>query len=306
MGTPDFAVPPLGYLVQNNYDVLAVYTRVDRPSGRGRAIAASPVKTAALELGLTVKQPQNLKGPETLAEMAALKPDAIVVCAFGQILPRAVLDLPNFGCFNIHPSLLPRHRGAAPMPAAILCGDDYTGVTIMMMDEKLDTGPVLMQAQIPVAGYDSTQSLGDKLSLLSGPLLGETLVRRQRHEIQPRPQNNALATYSKPLRKEEGLVDWTRPAVEIWRHVRAFYPWPGSHTSWQDKKIKIISAEPVSEFGPCEPGKTVPLPGSKDAFGVGTGKGVLAIHIMQMQGKRAVSGLDFARGQRDFIGTVLG
>ncbi len=305
MGTPHFAVQPLRYLVLNGYEIAAVYTRADRPAGRGRVVASSPVKTAAQEMGLAVRQPATMKGRDVLAELAGLKPDAIVVCAYGQILPRSVLDLPACGGINVHPSLLPRHRGAAPIPAAILAGDDFTGVSIMLMDEGMDTGPVLAQAQIAIASHDTAGSLGDKLSSLSAMLLLETLTAWSRREIRPRPQDGARATYSRPLTKEQGEIDWRWPALEISRRVRAFHPWPGCYTKWGGKQLKISAARPVPGSGPCTPGTVLALGGPAGAPGICTGDGVLGIGEVQLEGKRVVTGADFLRGQRNFVGAVL-
>src|SRR3972149_8137949 len=242
MGTPEFAVPSLQHLVLNQHQVVAVYTQPDMPAGRGRSLVSSPVKRAATDLGLPVVQPGNFKKAETIGQLMALKPDVIVVAAFGQILPQAVLDIPKYKCINIHPSLLPRYRGASPVAAAILAGDDFAGVSLMLMDAGLDTGPVLSQAQVAISSKDTTGSLTNKLSLVAVQLLLEVLHHWVRGELTPRPQGEASTVYTAMLTKAEGEIDWRLPALEIWRRVRAFQPWPGCYTEWRGKQLKIIEA----------------------------------------------------------------
>jgi len=309
MGSPAFAVLPLEYLAINGCRPVAVYTQPDRPVGRGRALAPPPVKIKARELGLSVVQPASLKKPAAVAELAGLRPDVIVVAAFGQLLPEAVLAVPRYGCLNIHPSLLPRFRGASPVAAAVLAGDEFTGVSIMLLDKGMDTGPVLAQAQLPVASWDTTGSLGDKLARIGSQLLLEILPRWLGGEITPRPQAEARATCCRPISKEDGEIDWRLPAVDIWRRVRAYSPWPGSFTAWQGRRLKIIEAVPLSGMEGAVAGRVVALPPTGEltapAFGVGTGRGVLGILKVQREGKRVVSATDFLRGQRDFIGAGL-
>jgi methionyl-tRNA formyltransferase len=303
MGSPRFAVPPLEHLLRNRYQVAAVYTQPDRPAGRGRGLAASPVKQLAQARGLMVVQPASLKGVGVVAQLADFKPDVIVVAAFGQILPKAILELPRLGCINIHPSLLPRYRGASPVASAILAGDDFSGVTIMLMDEGLDTGPLLVRAQVAVSPQDTTGSLTDKLAWLGAGLLGEVLVGWERGELTPRPQDEAGASYSGPIAKEEGEIDWRLPAVAIWRRVRAFDPWPGCYTHWRGKTLKIIEAVPL-EGSAAKTGEVAALT-AKAGFGVGTGDGVLGVLKVQLEGKRMMPADEFLRGQRGFIGAVL-
>jgi len=304
MGSPQFAVPTLEHLLLDKYQVAAVYTQPDRPAGRGRGLVASPVKQIAQARGLTVVQPASLKAAGVVKRLGGFKPDVIVVAAFGQILPKPVLDLPRLGCLNIHPSLLPRFRGASPVASAILAGDDFSGVSIMLMDEGLDTGPVLARAQIPVSPQDTTGSLTAKLSWLGAQLLGEVLLGWSRGELVPQPQNGAEATYCGPITKEEGEIDWRLPAVDIWRRVRAFNPWPGCYTRWRGKSLKIIEAGLLEEGSTAKAGEVVAV-GSKAGFGVGTGDGVLAVSKVQLEGKKAMSAAEFWRGQRDFLGAVL-
>jgi methionyl-tRNA formyltransferase len=304
MGSPQFAVPPLERLLASKYQVAAVYTQPDRPAGRGRGLVSSPVKQAAQARGLTVVQPASLKAAGAREQLKGFEPDAIVVAAFGQILPEPVLALPRLGCLNIHPSLLPRFRGASPVASTILAGDDFSGISIMVMDEGLDTGPVLARAQIPVSPRDTTGSLTDKLSRLGAQLLGEVLVGWGRGERTPRPQDESKVTYCSPIAKEEGEIDWRRPAIDIWRRVRAFNPWPGCYTRWWGKTLKIIEVAPLGGERTAGVGRVVALD-SKAGFGVGTGDGILAIARVQMEGKKAMSADEFLRGQRGLLGAVL-
>ncbi len=307
MGTPGFAVPCLEYLA-GPYEIAAVYTREDKPAGRGRATSMPPVKEAALKLGLPVVQAPRLKAPEAVAQLAAFRPDVVVVAAYGQILPQAVLSIPRLGCVNVHPSLLPRHRGAAPVAAAILAGDEFTGVSIMLMDEGLDTGPVLARAQVPVDGCDTTGSLTDKLALVGCRVLLDTLLYWSRGEIAPRPQNAAEATYVRPLEKESGEIDWKLPAVQLERQVRAYQPQPTSYTFWQGKQLKILAAAALPAGAGGEPGRVVLFEGKGQkgaAFGVITGEGVLGVCRVQLEGRKALSAAEFLRGQRQLAGAVL-
>ncbi len=305
MGTPEFAVTPLEHLVLNQYQVVAVYTQPDKVAGRGRSLVPPPLKRAALSRELPVMQPTSLRGAEMAAQVTGFHPDVIVVAAYGQILPQSVLDIPVHGCINIHPSLLPRFRGSSPVAAAILEGDEFTGVSIMLMDKGMDTGPVLAQAQIPISAQDTTGSLTAKLSLIGANLLLEVLPAWIRGELTPQPQNEAEATYSALIPKEAGEVDWQLSAVDIWRRVRAYYPWPGCYTRWQGKQFKIIEAVPLSGQGKLEVGQIVALNKEGAAFGVNTGDGVLGVLKVQLEGKRAMPAADFLRGQRQFIGAIL-
>ncbi|MBI4186673.1 MAG: methionyl-tRNA formyltransferase [Chloroflexi bacterium] len=306
MGTPEFAVPPLEQLIKSGqFKVVAVYSRPDKPAGRGRLPLPSPVKRAALARGLPVLQPDSLKKPEAVRQLADFSPDFIVVAAFGQILPRPVLDIPPHGCINIHPSLLPRFRGASPVAAAILAGDEFTGVSIMLMEAGLDSGPILAVAQVPVSPQDTTGSLTARLSQVAARMLPEVLLGYARGELIPRPQDETEVTYSRPLTKEEGEIDWRLPAMEIWRRVRAFQPWPGCYTRWRGKQLKIIEAVPLSGEKSAGTGRVVVLDGPGAAFGVGTGAGVLGVVKVQLEGKRDMPAAEFLRGHRQLIGAVL-
>jgi methionyl-tRNA formyltransferase len=258
---------------------------------------------------LPVVQPVWLKKAEVVAQLASFHPDVIVVAAFGQILPQSVLDIPGYGCINIHPSLLPRFRGASPVAEAILAGDEFTGVSLMLMDKGLDTGPVLARAQISISAQDTTGSLTAKLSLLAAWLLQEILPRWLRGEITLQPQNEAEATYSSLISKAEGEIDWHLPAIDIWRRVRAFQPWPGCYTRWQGRQLKIIKAVPLPREGTLEVGRVVALTPamarSEAVFGISTGGGIFGVCQLQLEGKRAMSAAEFLRGQRQFIGAIL-
>ena len=305
MGTPEFALTSLQHLLLNQYQVVAVYTQPDRAAGRGRSPVSSPVKRAAMEWGLPVVQPASFKEAEAVAQLASFHPDVIVVAAFGQILPQSVLDIPRYQCINIHPSLLPRFRGASPVAAVILAGDEFTGVSIMLMDRGLDTGPVLAQAQVPISVQDTTGSLTAKLSLIAAQLLLEVLPRWTRGEVIPRPQDESKASYSGEFSKNDGEIDWYLPAVDIWRRVRAFHPWPGCYTEWQGKQLKIIEAVPLPEGDKLEVGQVVALDREGAVFGVNTGEGILGILKLQLEGKRTMSSAEFLRGQRQLIGATL-
>ena len=305
MGTPGFAVPALEQLVLNGYDVVAVYTQPDRVAGRGQALAASPVKIAALEKGLPVVQPESLKSALAVEQLASFRPDVIAVAAFGQILPESVLAIPAHGTLNIHPSLLPKFRGASPVASAILHGDEFAGVSVMLLDKGMDTGPVLARAQISISPQDTTGSITEKLAGVGAQLLLEVLPRWVKGELTPQPQDEAQATYTKRFEKEDGEIDWTLPAVELGRRVRALNPWPGGYTRWQGKQLKIIEAVPLSDEGNVDIGKVVAPGKGEAAFGVGTGAGVLGILQVQLAGKRAVTAAEFLRGQKDFAGAVL-
>lgn len=305
MGTPDFAVPSLQALARD-HQVVGVVTQPDRPAGRGRRLVAPPVKEAAGALGLEVVQPPTLRRPEAVERLVAWRPDLVVVAAFGQILRPEVLAIPPHGCLNVHASLLPRYRGAAPIPAAILAGDERTGVTIMRMDEGLDTGPMLAQADWPIGPDDTTGSLAADLARLGASLLVEALPGWLEGRIAPRPQDDSQATYCRTLQKEDGLLDWALTASHLDRQVRACDPWPGAYTAWAGQRLKILRARPLpGRPGPggAGPGRVVDLaPGT----GVVTGEGVLELLQVQLAGKSAMDVHAFAQGRRDFAGSTLG
>jgi methionyl-tRNA formyltransferase len=316
LGTAEFAVPSLRALVDAGYEVSAVVTQPDRPAGRGRKLAESPVKVAARELGLPVLQFERLHAAEALSQLQALQPEAMVACAFGQILRPQVLELPPKGVLNIHPSLLPRYRGATPIPAAILAGDSETGVTIILMDAGLDSGPILFQSRLPIEESDTAGSLSEKLASLAAQLLVQTLGGWLSGEIEPRPQDESQATVTHRLEKEDGRIDWSRPAMEIWRQVRAFNPRPGAYTLLDGELLHVWQAWPLPEDSQEPPGTVLALSeaqaielqqrGVEAGFAVQTGSGTLAICTVQRAGKRALSATEFLRGMRELIGKRLG
>jgi len=303
MGTPEIAVPTLQALLAHpDFDVAGVVTQPDRKAGRGRKLKPSPVKEAALAAGVpTILQPAKLREPEAFQALAALEPELIVVTAYGQILKPEVLDLPRYGCINVHASLLPRWRGAPPITAAILAGDPHTGVTIMQMDPGMDTGPILAQRAEGIRPDDTTASLSERLGRLGAELLVETLPCYLEGKIQPKPQPAEGVTLCRLVKKEHARIDWTRPAVEIERMVRAYQPWPGAFTTWQGQTLKIGKAS-VAE-GEAEPGRVIAW-GTKAA--VGTGAGLLIIERAQLPGKKMLDIRDFLRGRPDLIGAQLG
>ena len=302
MGTPRFGQMILEALI-GHYEIVAVVTQPDRKAGRGRKVRISPVKALAVEHNLPVLQPQSLRQEEVVQQLRDLAPTVIVVAAFGQILPPSILSLPKQGSINVHASLLPRHRGAAPIPAAILAGDKQTGVTIMLMDRGLDTGPILSQAPLDITPEDTTASLTEKLGQLGGQLLLDTLAHWLAGDITPREQDESHATYAGMLRREDGRIDWTEPAEKIARRCRAFYPWPGAFTFWDEKRLKVLRARPLSVDVPGEtPGKVVQF---NSNVAVVTGEGLLILDKLQLAGKRPLSAEAFARGHRDFVESLL-
>jgi len=305
MGTPEFAVPSLEALLGNAYEILAVYTQPDKEAGRGRHVASTPVKHLALSRGLPVVQPETLKDANVVTAIAGLKPDLIVVAAYGRIITSEILALPEFGCLNVHPSLLPRYRGSSPIASAILQGDEVTGVTIMVMDKGMDTGPVLTQRTVPIAPDNTTGSLTTKLAQIGAQLLIETVPQWVDGKIKPQPQYESRATYTRVIAKDDGKLDWSLTALDLWRRVRAYDPWPGCYTWWQEKRLKIVAAMPLPGGKPEEAGKVVALPSGAAAIGVATRDGILGLAKVQLEGKRVMSAEEFIRGQRDFVGSQL-
>ncbi|NWF77312.1 MAG: methionyl-tRNA formyltransferase [Chloroflexi bacterium] len=305
MGTPQFAVPILESLFQSSSDVIAVYTQPDKPAGRGHQVVFSPVKKLALERQIPVIQPETFKSREAVEKLASFQPELIIVAAFGLILPLEVLSLPKFACLNVHPSLLPRHRGPSPVANAILCGDELTGVTIMVMDEGLDTGPILAQEKVGISFMNSAGSLSSKLSHVGARLLLETLPKWLGGELKPRVQDESQATYSKFITSKDAEIDWHLTAVEVWRRVRAYNPWPSSYTWCQGKRLKIHKAIPFGDVAKGEIGEVVAL-AEPPGVGVVTRQGVLGLCQVQLEGRRELPIKDFVLGQREFIGCVLG
>ena len=294
MGSPDFAVPALLQLART-YPVCGVVTQPDRPSGRGMTLTSPPVKMAALELGLPVIQPEKLRAPDAFQQLQDWAPDLIVVSAFGQLLRQNVLDLPRYGCVNIHASLLPRHRGAAPIQAAILAGDTETGITIMKMDAGLDTGPMLRQRAISIGVEDTGGSLFEKLSTLGGELLLGTLPGYLAGEILPQPQPLEGMTYFGMIKKEDGRLDFNLPALVLERKVRAFSPWPGTYVVWNGGPLKVHRAHVKS--GQAQPGQRLVVDGLP---ALGTVEGVIVFDELQPSGKKSMPGKAFMLGARDW------
>jgi len=295
MGSPQFAVPILRALA-SHYSILTVVTRPDRPSGRGRAIKMPAAKQAAMELGLNVLQPEKLSSPEVAAQLRDLAPDLIVVAAFGQLLKPEILDLPAHGCLNVHASLLPRWRGAAPIPAAILAGDPETGVTVMRMAPGLDTGPILAQDRIPIDPAETTASLTGKLAHLGADLLIETLPPYLAGNLQARPQDSLGSTHAPMLRKDDGLLDFGLSALELERRVRAFNPWPGAYLVWDHNRLKVHRAR--AHAAPAAAGTRLQVDREP---AVGSADGLLVLQEVQPEGKRVMNGRDFLLGNRDWI-----
>jgi methionyl-tRNA formyltransferase len=306
MGSPDFAVPALEKLIVHKYEIAAVYTQPDKPTGRGQQVAFSPVKMAALASGLNVFQPATFKDRVSVAQLAALQPDIIVIAAYGQILPDTVLAMPKYRCLNIHPSLLPKYRGPSPINAAILQGDKTAGVTIMLVEKKVDSGPILNQRELTVSDDDTGESLSHKLSLLGAEMLVDMIPDWISGKILPRAQDHSQASYTRMEARGDGKMDWNLTAEQLWRRVRAFQPWPGCYTSWNGALIKIKKVIPVQHEAGGKPGEVIALPKTSPArVAVRTGQGLLGLIVMQPEGKREMSAQEFAAGHRDFIGSVL-
>jgi methionyl-tRNA formyltransferase len=312
MGTPAFAVPSLHALLSlremdgTPVRVAGVFTQPDRPAGRGKRLTAPPVKDVAQAAGIPVAQPERLRRPEAMQALQAMAPDLIVVAAYAQILSQQVLDLPRFGCLNVHASLLPEYRGAAPIQAAILDGANETGVCIMLMEAGLDTGPVLSRYREPVHAGDTAETLGARLAAGGAELLLGTVPDWVRGATVPEPQIEALATMTRPLRKQDGRIDWSKPAPYIERQVRAMYPWPGAYTTAGDAllKVQLAAVAPGMAHGHA-PG-TVLASREEPVPLVATGEGLLALGEVQPAGRRAMSGADWLRGAPHVAGSVLG
>ena len=304
MGTPAFAVPALNAIQDAGCDIVGVFTQPDRRAGRGRRLNASPVKQAALERDLPVFQPASLRrDAETRAHIASLQPDIIVVVAYGLFLPADTLTVPPLGALNIHPSLLPKHRGPSPVATAILEGDATTGVTLMQLDEGMDSGPIIAQRETPIGAHETAEDLTARLFHMGAELLADTLPLWRAGEIAPTPQVESHATITSLLKREDGAIDWTHPANYIARHVRAYHPWPGSFTRWNGKQLKIHQASALEHDSDAAPGTVVALP---QGVGVSTDDGILLLRRVQIEGRQAADITDFARGYRDFTGSLLG
>ena len=299
MGTPSFAIPSLQNLVEK-HRIVGVVTQPDRPSGRGKKLQESPVKQSAIELGLPIIQPVSLKNVTVSKQIEEWRPTIIVVVAYGQLLPKSLLDLPPCGCVNVHASLLPKWRGAAPIPAAILAGDHETGISIMKMDPGLDTGPVYRQSIHPINLLTTSRALFQSLSELGAELLANILPEIISGTLQPKEQDHELATYAPQISKSDGEIDWRKPAILIERQLRAYDPWPGSFSKWSNKRL-IIHGGRVKE-GNWEPGY-VDFWG--DSLAIGCGEGVLLPEKLQLAGKRVRNTEEFVRGNPNIVGAQL-
>lgn len=306
MGTPDFSVPSLKALLAADYDVVGVFTQPDRRRGRGQRVTFSPVKQVAVGENIDVFQPRSLREPEMIDVLRKLAPDAIVVVAYGQILPKEVLELPRYGCVNVHASLLPRHRGAAPIQAAIAAGDDVTGVTTMYMDEGLDTGDMILRRETPIDEADDAGTLHDRLATLGAQLLVETMAALA-DETAPRVKQQAdLATYAPRLSREDAMIRWSASADDVANHVRAFAPRPGAYTTHRDNMLKVLAATPVARseaVGPREPGEIIEL--TREGFVVQTGAGAVLVTKVQPAGRGPMGGHDYSNGFRLEVGETL-
>lgn len=320
MGTPEFAVPSLNALVRGaapglvlpeGYEIATVITRPDKPSGRKQEVIYSPVKQAALAHGLPVWQPGSFKKAENQAALAEFGADLFIVAAFGQILPQTVLDLPRYGTLNVHASLLPKYRGSSPISEAILQGEEEAGVTIMLIDAGVDTGAMLLKRAVPISATETTASLTPRLADLGASLLLEALPLWVRGELQPQPQDHTQATHTRMLKKEDGQIDWSRPAEELARAVRAYTPWPNAYTTWRGKLLKILVASPATGTPAGQPGTVALVNQVQDgkthkALSIATGQGNLLVERVQLEGKRAMSADEFVRGNAQIVGEIVG
>lgn len=317
MGTPEFSVGTLEALADAGHEIVLAVTQPDKPRGRGKEMQYPPVKEAALKRGIPVFQPMKVREPECMEELARYQADVMVVVAFGQILPAKILQMAPYGCINVHASLLPKYRGAAPIQWAVMNGDEVSGVTIMKMDEGLDTGDMLTKVEVPLAADETGGSLFDKLAAAGAKLLVETLPKLEKGEVTPEKQPEISTTeYARMIKKEDGKIDWTKSAVEIERQIRAMSPWPSAFTKVNGKNLKIWGAKVIAMFGgdlfSKIPGQNPTKSAGKvwvaDETGlhVKTGDGILVIEELQLEGKKRMKAADFLRGYAIEPGTRLG
>lgn len=308
MGTADLACATLLRLAESPHlQLIAVVSQPDKPKGRDLQLVATPVKSAALGLNLPVLQPLKARDPGFIDQLRAVAPDLIVVAAYGQILPKSILEMGRFGCINVHTSLLPKYRGAAPIQWAIVNGDPVTGVSLMQMDEGLDTGAILAVRETPILDSDTGQSLHDRLATMGAEFLVETLPRVFKGEIRPVPQPTAGASYARKITKEDGRILWDASAREIWNRIRAFTPWPGAFTTLPGtppKLLKVLEAEPAALDVPGLPGQV--LVANREQFVVACGSGALALKSVQREGARRMSAAEFTAGAKLQPGAILG
>ena len=306
LGTPEYSVPVLSTLFDAGYEVASVVTQPDRPAGRGRTLASPPVAVWARDHDVPVLQPPSLRPPEVAEQLAALAPDAMVVASYGRILPPPLLAIAPMGCLNVHPSLLPRHRGPSPVAEAILEGDEVTGVTIMLLDESMDTGPIVAQEEVAIGPDDTAGVLTASLFALGGELMARTLHAWSEGRIDAIPQDETQATYSRKLEKADGELDFTRTAAQLYNQVRAMDPWPGASTTFKGATLKVLRSTALpSVAGDTAPGSVIALHGAPAPVGVVTRDGVLGLLELQLEGRRTADADAFLRGRPDLLGARL-
>ena len=302
MGTPEFAVPSLRALIEVGENVVAIVTQPDKPRGRGKKLTPPPVREAALKHNIPVFQPEKIKDEPFITAISNFSPDVIAVVAYGKILPKAILDIPPKGCINVHASILPKYRGAAPINWAIINGEKETGITTMLLDEGMDTGDMLLTEKVEIRDDDTASSLHDRLKYIGADLLIKTIKGIKSETIRPIPQDDSQATYAPMLKKEDGRIDWTMKAEEIKNLIRGFFPWPGAYTRWDGKQIKIFKAE-VEAGVKEEPGTVINI--TTEGIFVATGKGILLIKELQPESKNKMTASEFVKGYRIVTGQIF-
>lgn len=302
MGTPEFAVPSLRALIEVGENVVAIVTQPDKPRGRGKKLTPPPVREAALKHNIPVFQPEKIKDEPFITAISNFSPDVIAVVAYGKILPKAILDIPPKGCINVHASILPKYRGAAPINWAIINGEKETGITTMLLDEGMDTGDMLLTEKVEIRDDDTASSLHDRLKYIGADLLIKTIKGIKSETIRPIPQDDSQATYAPMLKKEDGRIDWTMKAEEIKNLIRGLNPWPGAYTRWDGKQIKIFKAE-VEAGVKEEPGTVINI--STEGIFAATGKGILLIKELQPENKNRMTASEFIKGYRIVKGQIF-
>ena len=305
MGTPTFVIPVLDKLLARGHHIAAVYTQPDRGSGRGRDIEITPVKRFAMERSVPLFQPENLATLQVLDEVTQLRPDVVVVAAYGRILPKQLLEIPRHGCINIHPSLLPRYRGPSPVASAIIQGEKVTGVTLMLVEQGTDTGPVIAREEVQISDDDTTDSLTTRLFEIGSKLLVETLPLWEVGEINVTSQDHSLATFTNKITRGDGWATWDLSAKELERKLRGFTPWPGLYTCWDGRTLKVIEAIALDISMNGDAGQVVALDHVYLPVGVITASGVLGLAKLQLQGRRIINAKEFLIGHANFVGSRL-